>query len=217
MFIVIDWIDGSGKGTQLKRVEEELKSQGKTVAVYDFPRYVEASSYFVKKYLNWEYGESVDPKTASTFYALDRYDASFAMKKDIETFDYVISNRYVTSNMIHQAGKIHNENEFKEFLLWLDNLEYEILWIPRPDKVIFLNVSPEMSQQLVGMKEKREYIESDKNVDLHEKDKDHLINAHKKAVLLTEMFENWIKIDCEKNWEMEKIEDITKKIIKEIQ
>ena len=92
------------------------------------------------------------------FYAIDRFDDSFNLREDFKNYDYVISNRYVSANMIHQAGKISDKQERDEFLDWLEELEYGIFGIPRPDKTIFLNVSPEMSQKLVLMKEKREYL-----------------------------------------------------------
>jgi dTMP kinase len=92
------------------------------------------------------------------FYAMDRFDDSFNLRSDFDSYDYIISNRYVSANMIHQAGKIQDKKERYEFLDWLEELEYGIFNIPRPDKTIFLNVSPTMSQKLVLMKEDREYL-----------------------------------------------------------
>ncbi|MDR2640554.1 MAG: hypothetical protein LBC61_04505 [Candidatus Peribacteria bacterium] len=100
----------------------------------------------------------MDAKKASIFYAIDRFDDSFALKEDLKNYDYIISNRYVSANMIHQAGKIKDKKEREEFLNWLEDLEYNIFEIPRPDKVIFLNVTPETSQKLVLKKDTREYL-----------------------------------------------------------
>ncbi|MDR0771803.1 MAG: hypothetical protein LBF15_01790 [Candidatus Peribacteria bacterium] len=94
------------------------------------------------------------------FYAIDRFDDSFNVRKYLEKYDFIISNRYVSANMIHQAGKITDKKEKEEFLNWLEDLEFEIFGIPKPDKVIFLNVSPEMSQKLVLMKNEREYLKN---------------------------------------------------------
>jgi len=80
------------------------------------------------------------------------------LRTDFETYDFVISNRYVSANMIHQTGKLVDEAERDEFLEWLEDLEFNIFNIPRPDKVIFLNVTPETSQKLVLKKEEREYL-----------------------------------------------------------
>ena len=216
MFIVIDWIDWSGKGTQVALLEENLKKLWKKVKILDYPRYGEKSAFFVEKYLNWDYGKEVTAKQASIFYAMDRYDDSFNIAKDLEEYDFIISNRYVSASMIHQAGKISDEKEKQEFLDWLYELEYEIFNINKPDLTIFLNVSPDMSQKLVLMKEEREYLKNGKKMDIHEEDKDHLINAHKSAMSVVERFDNWLKIDCEQNWEMKSIESINKEILDKI-
>ena len=216
MFVVIDWIDWSGKGTQVKILEEKLKKMWKTVKVLDYPRYWEKSAFAVEKYLNWEYWKDVTAKQASIFYALDRYDDSFNLRKDFANYDYIISNRYVSASMIHQAGKILDKKERQEFLEWLADLEYNIFNIPKPDKTIFLNVSPIMSQKLVLMKEERLYLKDWKKMDLHEEDKNHLINAHFSAMEVVEKFDDWVKIDCEKNWKMRSIEEINEDIFREI-
>ena len=216
MFIVIDGIDGSGKGTQLQRVKKSLEEEGKKVLVLDFPRYGEKSAYAIEKYLNWGYGTEVSAKQASLFYALDRFDAAHDFKKEIHKYDYIITNRYVSANMIHQWWKIKNSEEREIFLNWLDDLEYNILWIPRPDVTIFLNVSPITSQKLVEKKEARDYIKWDKNKDIHEADENHLIDAHNAACQIVEQFDDWLKIDCEEDWEMLSQEIITEKILKTI-
>ena len=111
MFIVIDWIDGSWKGTQVKLLEKKLTSMWKKVKILDYPRYWEHSAFAVEKYLNWDYGKDVSAKQASIFYALDRFDDSFKIKDDLENYDYIISNRYVSASMIHQAGKIKDKKQ----------------------------------------------------------------------------------------------------------
>lgn len=215
MFIVIDWLDGSGKWTQVKLLEENLKKLGRKVKVLDYPRYGEKSAFFVEKYLNWWYGKNVTAKQASIFYALDRYDDSFNLREDFEEYDFVISNRYVSANMIHQTGKISDEMERNEFLEWLYDLEFNIFNIPRPDKVIFLNVTPETSQKLVLKKDDREYLKDWKKMDLHEEDKNHLTNAYNAAMQVVKKY-NWTEIDCEKEGEMRSIEEINNEILKNI-
>jgi len=216
MFIVIDWIDGSGKATQVKLLEKKLKKLWKKVKILDYPRYWEKSAYFVEKYLNWEYWKNVSAKQASLFYALDRFDDSFNLKKDLKNYDFIISNRYVSASMIHQAGKIKNQKERQNFIKWLYDLEYNILEIKKPDLTIFLNVSPKTSQELVLKKSKRNYIKWDKKMDIHEEDENHLHNAHNSAIEVIEQFNDWIKIDCEKNWKMKDIEEINNEILSKI-
>lgn len=216
MFVVIDGIDGSGKWTQISLVAQELEKKGKKVKILDFPRYWETSAFLVEKYLNGEYGTDISAKQASIFYAVDRFQSYHDNKQDFQEYDYILSNRYVSANMIHQAGKISDENEKKEFLHWLEDLEYNIFGIPKPDKTIFLNVSPEMSQKLVLKKQQREYLKWGKKMDLHEEDKDHLQNAHASAMQIVQNNPDWVKIDCEKNSQMREISHITQNILEEI-
>lgn len=216
MFIVIDWIDGSGKWTQVKLISEYLESIWKKVKVLDYPRYDEQSSFMVKKYLNWEYWKEVSAKLASIFYAIDRYESSFDIRKDFETYDYIISNRYVSASMIHQTGKIENPDERKAFLDWEYDLEYNIFGIPKADKVIFLDVPPNVSQKLLAMKEKREYIKNSTNLDLHEADKNHLVKAWNAAIEVCNMYDDWVRLDCTKDWEILSIEEIKNMILAEI-
>ncbi|NVP18072.1 deoxynucleoside kinase [Candidatus Gracilibacteria bacterium] len=215
MFVVIDGLDGSGKGTQVKLLEENLKKLGKKVKVLDYPRYGEKSAFFVEKYLNGGYGKNITAKQASIFYALDRFDDSFNLQEDFNNFDYIISNRYVSANMIHQTGKISSKNERNDFLDWIYDLEFNIFGIRKPDKVIFLNVTPETSQKLVLKKDDREYLKDGKKMDLHEEDKNHLTNAYNAAMQVVKKYD-WTKIDCEKEGEMRSIEEINNEILKHI-
>jgi dTMP kinase len=103
VFIVLEGSDGSGKTTQFELLKKRLIGAGYEVEVFDFPRYEKPSSHFVRQYLNGEYGSasSVNPYTASLFYALDRYEAAKDIKSALERGRVVLSNRYVGSNMAH--------------------------------------------------------------------------------------------------------------------
>ncbi|MCH8518726.1 deoxynucleoside kinase [Candidatus Gracilibacteria bacterium] len=215
MFIVLDGLDGSGKGTQTKLVSEALIAMGKKVLVLDYPRYGENSTYFAEKYLNGAYGE-VNAKAASIFYALDRFDDSFNFKERQKEYDYIISNRYVSANMMHHGGKIDDKKKRMKFMKWLYKLEYKIFGIPKPDLVLFLDVPPEVSQSLVEKKEKREYIKDGKTKDLHEADEHHLKNAYKVAHEILETFPDWKAIKCTKDRVMLPEDTITQKILSHI-
>lgn len=218
-FIVIEGTDGSGKGTQTRLLIKTLKYKGVDVIETDFPRYGNNSAMFVEKYLRGEYGslKDIDAKKASLFYALDRYDASHEMKKWLDEGKFIISNRYVTSNMGHQTGKIECKDECDEFLNWLLELEYEILGIPEPDKIIFLHVLPEIGQKLVDKKNEieREYAKGKKR-DIHESDIDHLKKASEAYKYVAKKY-NWETIDCSPNNEILPIENIHKKVLKSIE
>ncbi len=216
MFIVIDWLDGSGKGTQTKLVVARLEALWKKVLLLDYPRYWEKSAYFVEQYLNGAYGKDLPPKLASIFYALDRFEDSFNFKDSIDEYDYIISNRYVSANMMHHGGKIKDPKERLEYISWLQNLEFEIFGIPQPDTVLFLDVPPEVSQKLVEKKEEREYIKWETNKDLHEADENHLRDAYVAAKHIVSHFSNWESIECCKDWNILPIDIITQKILTKI-
>lgn len=197
VFIALEGSDGSGKGTQFRLLTERLKAVGHEVAAFDFPRYDEASSHFVKKYLNGEYGPAneVSPYTASIFYALDRYEASPQIIMALKDGKVVLANRYVGSNMAHQGAKFTSLAEQRGFFMWADSLEYEMLKIPRPSLNLLLKVPPEISYELVAKKQKRSYTA--KKRDQHEADKDHIRRAAAAYDLLCKLFPRDFKeINC---------------------
>ena len=141
---VIEGVDGSGKATQSERLYTRLKNENLSPLKLTFPDYESTSSDIVKKYLAGEFGKKasdVAPKTASTFFAIDRY-VSYKTKweKFYKDNGIIIADRYTTSNMIHQASKIDDESKKEEFLNWLEDFEYNIYSLPRPDVTIFLDV-----------------------------------------------------------------------------
>lgn len=209
-FIVIDGPDGSGKGTQARFLFDRLKKEGKKVELVDFPRYGNPSAFFVEKYLNGGYGSStdIDPRVGSLFYALDRFDASKGMKEKLEEGYILIGNRYVSSNMAHQGGKIQDKDERIKFIRWVEELEYDINKIPKPDKVVYLHVPVSKSQELIEKKEERSYIKNGSK-DIHELDENHLNDSQKTYLELVEMFSHFTKLICtDKDGEMRTIEDI---------
>lgn len=217
LFIVIEGSDGSGKGTQFKLLVERLKAEGYDVATYDFPQYDKESSYYVREYLNGTYGsaEALGPYTPSLFYALDRFSASEAIAADLAAGKAVISNRFVGSNMAHQGTKFDSPEERSAFWQWLDQLEFGMLGIPKPDLNVVLLVPAETAQALVDQKEARSYTE--KKRDIHEADLSHLSRAVEVYQQLTNHFENFTSIDCTKDGELMSIPTINNLIWERIQ
>ena len=194
--VVIDGTDGSGKGTHAGMLIERLAREERRVHLADFPQYGKTSAYFVEKYLRGEYGslETMGAKKASLFYAVDRFDASFEMRKLLNKGTIIISNRYVSSNMGHQAGKIADPAERSDCIEWLKELEYGILELPKPDANILLYVPPEVGQQLVDQKAAREYTQGAKR-DIHEANLPHLQQASVSYLEVAHR-EGWKVIDC---------------------
>ncbi len=211
--VTLEGSDGAGKGTQLKLLAERLKAVGYDVAVFDFPRYDEPSSYFVRRYLNGDYGPAskVSPYTASMFFALDRYEASPAIEKALAAGKVVLSNRYTGSNMAHQGGKFKDTLEKRSYFVWADSLEFQLLKIPRPKLSLFLRVPPEVSFDLISKKAERSYTKA--SHDEHEKDMNHLTQSVATYDLLCQLFPNDFRaIDCTRDGQLLGIPEISDRI-----
>ena len=213
MFIMIDGIDGSGKSVQSELLIERLKKEGRPVEIVSFPRYGNKSAGLVEEYLTGVYGtaEEVGPYRASIFYAVDRYAASKSIKDWLKEGKVVVANRYVSSNMGHQGGKIKDREERKKFFAWNDDLEYNIFQIPRPDLNIILHVNAEIAQTLVKKKAERDYLKGGKH-DIHEDDLNHLKNAEEAYLEMAKTFPNFFLIECVENGQMLSIEAISEKV-----
>ncbi len=214
---VIDGTDGSGKQTQFELLTKKLKENNIDFKTADFPNYESPSSSLVKMYLSGEFGENakdVSPYIASTFYAADRY-ATFQkeLKEYYNNGGLIIADRYTSSNMVHQAGKIYDEKERDKFLDWLADFEYGLYGLPKPSEVFFLNMPVDTALELIKNRENKFSHTSQK--DIHEKDKNHLIDSHNAACYVAKKY-NWFEIKCVENGKLRTIEDISDEIFNEV-
>ncbi len=215
-FIVIEGTDGSGKGEQTALLVRRLKDEGHDVASFDFPRYSEPSCWFVSEYLRGGFGklEEVGPKTASLFYALDRYAAAPQIRAAVESGRMVVSNRYVASNLGHQGSKFSDKGEREKYFQWNYELEYAINRIPKPDLNIILHVPAEVAQKLVDKKAERKYIGGRKR-DLHESDIGHLRRTEEVYRELSILFpKDFTVIECFDNGRLLTIDEVHDKVWK---
>ena len=217
--IIIEGTDGSGKQTQTELIYNKLiKLEGKEkVKKISFPNYKSKASEPIKMYLAGDFGNNardVNAYTASVFYSIDRF-ASFKIEweKFYNDNGIVISDRYTTSNMIHQASKIENNIEREEYLKWLIDLEWNKIFIPEPDIVFFLDVPPDMSQRLI--KNRNNKITGEIAKDIHEKDLQYLKKSYDTAKYLAKKYQ-WHVIDCIKDDKLKSIEDINIEIMNKI-
>ncbi|MFZ5968648.1 MAG: dTMP kinase [Bacillota bacterium] len=211
--MIIEGSDGSGKATQTEKLYDRLREDGYNIRKVAYPNYNSDSSALVKMYLNGDFGKNpgdVDPYIASTFYAVDRY-ASF--KKEWESFynsgGIIIADRYTTSNMVHQAAKMTDEEERDKFLNWLWALEFEMYGLPVPDCVIFLDMPPRYSKELRKMRNNK--ITGEQEQDIHEKDEAYLENSYKNAREVACKY-SWESIQCVKEENLKSIEEIHEEI-----
>jgi len=219
--IVIDGTDGSGKTTQVTYLTERLKKDGHKVKVVDFPKYYD--DFFGKfighclseQYYNWL---NIHPKIASVMYAADRWEASEEMREWLKKGYIIIANRYVSANQIHQGGKIKSAKKRADFMKWLDEMEYEVFKIPRPDLTLYLSLPIKITLQLLkdrdSSKMKREYLKKKK--DVHESDTNFLINSRKSALKLEKEIPNFIKVECSEKGKILSREQVHEMVYKEV-
>lgn len=211
--IVIEGLDGCGKSTQLELLPQNLLKNGIESKSVSFPDYDSNSSALVKMYLGGEFGKKpgdVNAYAASLFYAVDRFASYKTNWGDYYNQNGVIvSGRYTTSNAVHQTSKM-DESEWQGFLDWLYDLEYNKVGIPKPDKVIFLDMPIEVSQKLLSGR----YKGDEAKKDIHESDTAYLDKC-RKAAMFTAKYSGWTIIPCAKGGEPRIIEDIAKDILEE--
>lgn len=210
LFIVLEGTDGSGKNTQAKLLTKRLRDQGYNVETFDFPRYQNPSSFFVREYLNGKYGpaDQVSPYTSSLFYALDRYQTAPLIRQALKEGKIVLCDRFTGSNMAHQGTKFLNSEEQRGFFIWLDNLEFELLKIPRPHKNFVLRVPADIAQSLVDKKPSRDY--TDLKRDAHEADITHMKRSVEVYDNLCQLFpKDFTSIDCVRSGELMDISTIS--------
>ena len=212
--IIFEGLDGSGKGTQTQLTAEALKAEGQDLRQITFPNYQSPSSSLVKMYLGGEFGQrpdDVNAYAASSFYAVDRY-ASY--KTDWGSFyregGLVLSDRYTTSNAVHQASK-EPEDKREDFLNWLYDFEYDKLGLPRPDLVIYLDVPTDFTEKMLRHRE----TETHTQADIHEQDTQYLATCRRMGRAAAAHY-GWTVIRCVRDGAMRSMEDIHEEIYRHV-
>jgi dTMP kinase len=173
LFIVLEGIDGSGKGTQAGRLAETAVGAGRTVASFSFPLYDDNPfSRAIGQYLNGELGalDDVHPALSALLYACDRFHARPELERAIAERDLVVCDRYVGSNLAHQGSQLAGA-ERERLLEWLLEVEYGEFRLPKPDLVVLLDAHPKLARELVAKKGARSYTSLE--ADILESDEAH--------------------------------------------
>ena len=204
--IVIEGTDGSGKSTQFRLLSEHLQQDAVAFKHIVFPRYQEESSALIRMYLGGQFGTKptdVNAYAASAFYAVDRF-ASYKMDwgQWYEDGGVVLSDRYTTSNAVHQTSKEAREKQ-GDFLGWLYDFEYDKLGLPRPDLILYLDVPTDFSEQLLRHREQ----DTNTKADIHEKDTAYLATCRESGRAAAAYY-GWTVIQCVQDGQMRSIEDI---------
>lgn len=212
--IVIEGTDGSGKSTQFRLLTERMAREGREFQKLVFPQYAEESSALIRMYLGGQFGDKpsdVNAYAASAFYAVDRY-ASYkkVWGEWYERGGLVLSDRYTTSNAVHQASKEPVEKQ-GEYLAWLYEFEYDRLGLPKPDLVVYLDVPTACTEQLMRSRE----AATGTHADIHEQDLDYLSTCRETGRRAARFY-GWTVIDCVRDGAMRTIEDIHEEIYRHV-
>ncbi len=202
-FIVIEGTDGSGKTTQTEALLLRFKKEHIPAESIRFPQY-EKNLFggLIRECLDGKRGDfiSLDPKITSVLYACDRFETVPRIKEWLDAGKIVVADRYVSSNQIHQGGKIRDDKKRARFLNWLESMEYGTLGVLKPDAIIYLDMSYEHSLELIS---RREGIRdsADSNFEYLKNSKD-----AGKYMLSRESF--WHRVDCERNGKLLSIPEV---------
>lgn len=209
--IALEGTDGSGKSTQFALLCARMEKEGKTFGKLNFPRYSEPSSTLVRMYLNGDFGskpDDVNCYAASTFYAVDRY-ASWkeVWQSQYESGALILSERYTTSNAVHQTGKLPEE-QWESFVQWLFDFEYNKLGLPEPNMVLYLDMPTEKTVEMLRSRESK----TDTKADIHEVDTAYLARCRQAAGTVARLGD-WQRISCvDEQGNVRSIEDIHEEI-----
>lgn len=207
--IVIEGTDCSGKETQSNLLIERLKKNNIRIEKFSFPNYnsptgkIVGGPYLGKSYIceGWfsEGAPNVDPKVSSLYYAADRLYNIDKIRFLLDNGVNVILDRYIFSNMAHQGGKLQDKNERFAMYDWLDNLEFNLLNLPKPDISVFLHMPFECSLSLKGSRTE--------SLDQHEASKEHLTSAENAYIELASRYD-FYTIECNDGQRIRSIDEI---------
>ena len=212
--IVIEGTDGSGKSTQFRLLTQRLENENIAFRKIVFPQYSEPSSALIRMYLGGEFGTNpsdVNAYAASTFFAVDRY-ASY--KQDwgsyYEQGGLLIADRYTTSNAVHQTSKLPPEQQ-QPFVDWLFDFEYQKLGLPAPDRVLYLDLPTELSEQMMRRREEATHT----HADIHEQDEAYLRSCRESAARVVDWC-GWQRIRCDRDGRIRSIQDIHQEVLERV-
>ena len=212
--IVFEGTDGSGKATQTALLCQELDRRGIAYRRLEFPRYKEESSALIRLYLSGAFGsrpDDVNAYAAATFYSVDRF-ASYRQDWGAyyEAGGLVIADRYTTSNAVHQTPKLPPE-ERRGYLEWLFDFEYRLLGLPKPDRVLYLDLPTEISERMMRRREQLTHT----TADIHERDGAYLRSCRESAAMVVD-YGGWSRINCARDGQVRSVDDIHREVMERL-
>lgn len=213
LLVAIEGIDGSGKGTQAARLVNSLRAAGIRSELFSFPRYRETQfGAKIGDFLNGRFGslDQVSPFLVSLLFAGDRFESRRTLVNAIQENDVVICDRYVASNIAHQAAKLSG-SERQELIDWVIHVEHALYELPHPDRTVFLDVPVSKATGLIAAKACRSY--TDRPADLQEADTGYLQKVHDVYVQLSTLEPGWVRIDCLQGSDLKSVDCIAESVL----
>ncbi|HUG94482.1 MAG TPA: thymidylate kinase [Planctomycetaceae bacterium] len=212
MLIAIEGIDGSGKGTQAQRLVERLTSSGRRAALLSFPRY--DATFFgraVGEFLNGRFGTLAEahPFLVSLLYAGDRFESRELLSELAAHNDVVVLDRYVPSNIAHQAAK-RDGGDRERLIEWIEHLEYAVYGLPRADRVFLLDLPVWIARSLIARKQARSYTH--RAADLQEADAAYLERVRELYLELAGRSPEWRRIEVSHEGVVRSIEEVADEV-----
>ena len=206
--LAFEGIDGSGKGTQARKLFDRLTADGANVSLISFPQYQQ--TFFgqrVGDFLNGEFGQldELNPFLVSLLYSGDRFESRQKIFDAQRACDLVILDRYVPSNVAHQSAKTSAEQQ-TQLQDWIEHIEYEIFKVPRPTQVILLDTPVDVSQELIARKSPRDY--TDQAADLQEADVPYLEKVRRVYLDLAATRDDWTIVPVSDDQGLKTIDEI---------
>lgn len=210
--IVLEGIDGSGKGTQAALLVDWLNAAGRSAALLSFPRY--RDTFFgarIGEFLNGDYGplDQLHPWLISLLYAGDRFESRSMLDRLRNEHQIVVLDRYVPSSLAHQVAKCAPGDRAR-LRNWIEELEYRIYGVPRPDLVVLLDCPIAVSQQLIRKKHVRSY--TNRETDLQEADTDYLERVRRVYLELAAAEQTWVTVPVVSDGELRSVVSIHEEV-----
>lgn len=149
VLIAVEGVDGAGKHTQVRALRQELERLGYTVSEYSFPDYTGSGlGTTLKEMLAGRFGNAtlIHPLLSAPLFALERAEKRELIRADLAAGKVVLCDRYVYSNIAHQACRLP-EAERGGFQRLLEKVEFEILGMPRPHLTVLLDVDNQVASE----------------------------------------------------------------------
>lgn len=195
VIVTIEGSDGSGKKTQARLLIERAKKEGYKTEALSFPDYTSFWGKVIGLYLKGNLGSlgEIDPKHAAMLYALDRLDSKDKILKWMAEGKNIIFDRYIESNYGHQAGKFKGKAR-EDMVKWIYDIEVVKFGLPPSTIVIYLDLPVEYSLKAMEGRQRGYLSKGEK--DIHESDKQHLIDTQETYKMVAKRNKNWFVINC---------------------